>query len=63
MFYKVMHYISKYSLMLLIYTFTLALTFKVFGVSYIVLILTTLIYTILIIKKIITFDSSWLERG
>lgn len=58
-----MHYISKYSLMLLIYTFTLALTFKVFGVSYIVLILTTLIYTILISKKIITFDSSWLERG
>lgn len=63
MFYKIMHYISKYSLMLLIYTFTLALTFKVFGVSYIVLILTTLIYTILISKKIITFDSSWLERG
>lgn len=63
MFYKIMHYISKYSLMLLIYTFTLALTFKVFGVSYIVLILTTLIFTILISKKIITFDSSWLERG
>lgn len=44
MFYKVMHYISKYSLMLLIYSLVVALAFKVFGISYSVLILTTLIY-------------------
>ena len=51
MFYKVMHYISKYSLMLLIYSLVVALAFKVFGISYSVLILTTLIYIFLIIKK------------
>ena len=33
MFYKVMHYISKYSLMLLIYSLVVALAFKVFGIS------------------------------
>ena len=61
MFYKVMHYISKYSLMLLIYSLVVALAFKVFGISYSVLILTTLIYIFLIIKKIINFDYRWLQ--
>lgn len=60
MFYKIMHYISKYSLMLLIYSLAVALAFKIFGISYTVLILTTLIYYFFIAKKIIKFDSSWL---
>lgn len=60
MFYKIMHYISKYSLMLLIYSLAVALSFEIFGISYTVLILTTLIYIFFIAKKIIKFDSSWL---
>lgn len=62
MFYKIIRYISKYSLMLLVYMLILALVFKVFGTSYVALILTTSIYIFLLNKKILTFSSSWLEK-
>lgn len=63
MFYKIMHYISKYSLMILVYSIILNIVFEIFSINYITIILTTLIYLILIKKQILTFDSTWLERG
>lgn len=46
MFYKIIRYISKYNLMFLIYILTSGLSFKLFGTSYITLVLTTLIINI-----------------
>lgn len=61
MLYKILHYISKYNLMLLVYFFILFVSNKLIGFSYISFILTTLIYIILIYKKILTFSSTWLN--
>ena len=63
MFYKIMHYISKYSLMILVYSIILNIVFEIFSINYITINLTTLIYLILIKKQILIFDSIWLERG
>jgi len=62
MLYKILHYVSKYNLMLLGYFLLLQIIFKLFAASYITLILTTLLYVILIKKNILVFSSTWLEK-
>ena len=42
--YKILHYISKYNFMLLIYAIFLALTLTFINASYTVFILTTFVY-------------------
>lgn len=61
MFKKFLHYIVKYSLMLLVYLLVLMLLDKVFGLNYFILITTTTIYSWLICKKILVFSSSWVD--
>lgn len=63
MIYKIMHYLSKYSLMILVYSIIMNIIFEIFGINYMTLILTTFLFTILVKKKIFIFDSTWLERG
>lgn len=62
MLYKILHYFSKYNLVLLVYFLILYAVFKLVYASYVTLILTTLLYILLIKKNILVFDSSWLER-
>ncbi len=62
MLYKILHYFSKYNLVLLVYFLILYAVFKLVYASYVTLILTTLLYILLIKKNILVFDSSWLKR-
>lgn len=49
--YKILHYISKYNFMLLVYAIFLALTLTFINASYTTFILTTFVYIFLIKKK------------
>lgn len=60
---KILHYISKYSLIFLIYCLLLALSFHFISSSYTTIILVTLIYIILIKNKILVFTSSWIKEA
>lgn len=60
---KILHYFSKYSLILLVYSLLLALAFHFLSSSYITLILVTLLYIILIKTKILVFTSSWIKEA
>ena len=60
--YKLLHYISKYNLMFLVYAIFLGITLTFINTSYITFGLTTLTYVILINKKILVFDSSWIKE-
>ncbi|WP_219712794.1 hypothetical protein, partial [Clostridioides difficile] len=57
MLYKILHYFSKYNLVLLVYFLILYAVFKLVYASYVTLILTTLLYILLIKKNILVFDS------
>lgn len=59
---KILHFIAKYSLMLLVYSIFLAIVGTVFNYSYFIVALTTVIYGYLIYKKILTFSSTWLDE-
>lgn len=59
---KLLHYISKYNLMILVYSIFLGITLTFINASYFTFILTTLIYIILINKKILVFSSSWIKE-
>lgn len=59
---KLLHYISKYNLMLLVYSIFLGVTLTFINTSYFTFILTTLIYIILINRKILVFGSSWIKE-
>ena len=59
---KLLHYVSKYNLILLVYSIFLGITFTFINASYFTFILTTLIYIILINKKILVFSSSWIKE-
>lgn len=59
---KILHYISKYNFMLLVYTLFLAITLTFINTSYLTFIITTLIYIILINRKILVFSSSWIKE-
>lgn len=61
MLYKILHYISKYNLILLVYFFILFISNKLIGFTYISFTIITLIYIILINRKVLTFSSSWLD--
>lgn len=60
--YKILHYISKYNFMLLVYAIFLALTLTFINASYTVFILTTFVYIFLIKRKILVFSSSWIKE-
>lgn len=60
---KILHYISKYSLIFLVYFLLLALSFHFISRSYTTITLVTLIYIILIKNKILVFTSSWIKEA
>lgn len=60
--YKILHYISKYNFMLLVYTLFLAITFTFINASYLSFTIVTLVYAFLINRKILVFDSSWIKE-
>lgn len=60
--YKLLHYLSKYNLMILVYSIFLGFTLTFINASYTTFILTTLIYIILINRKILVFSSSWIKE-
>lgn len=59
---KLLHYISKYNLIFLVYSIFLGITLTFINTSYFTFILTTLLYIILINKKILVFSSSWIKE-
>lgn len=60
--YKILHYISKYNFMLLVYALFLALALTFINASYTVFILTTFVYIFLIKRKLLIFSSSWIKE-
>lgn len=62
MMYKILHYISKYNLMLLTYALLLYVVLNIVRNSYLAFIITTLTYIILIKTKILVFSSTWIEK-
>ncbi|MEG1410086.1 MAG: hypothetical protein RSD36_09620 [Terrisporobacter sp.] len=60
--YKILHYVSKYNFMVLVYAIFLALTLTFINTSYLTFILTSVIYVFLIKRKILVFTSSWIEE-
>lgn len=57
----ILHFISKYSLILLVYFLLLGICMKVFGKSYKSLIIVALILFIAMKFKILEFSSCWLK--
>lgn len=48
-------------LILLVYLLLLMLLDKIFGLNYFILIVATIIYILLVYKKILVFSSSWID--
>lgn len=60
--YKILHYVSMYNLMALIYLVILYLSMTFFGKNYLTLIITTYLFVVAVRLKILKFSSGWLDR-
>ena len=60
--YKILHYVSMYNLMALIYLVILYLSMTFFGKNYPTLIITTCLFVMAVRFKILKFSSNWLDR-
>lgn len=60
--YKILHYISVFNIVALVYLLVMYVALTFFGQNYTTLITTTIIFILLIKFKILTFGSSWLDR-